>query len=396
MVTRVEAYLDNAATTKAAKEVVEIVSKAMLEDYGNPSSKHTKGVEAEKYIKQALEIISKTLKCHQKEIVFTSGGTESNNMAIIGAAMANKRSGNQVIVSSVEHSSVKAPFRYLEKQGFQVDYIPVLKDGTIDMESFKNMLSDDTILVSVMMVNNEIGTIEPIEEIGNMIKKFNKNILFHVYSIQAYGKMKIVPKKYNIDLMSVSGHKLHGPKGVGFLYIKEKTKINPIITGGGQQNRMRSGTENVPGIAGLGKAAELIYTSDFNKKIEYLYDLRAYFIEKLKMFDEVYINGVCDSEADDEKEHAISHIVSASFKGIKAEVLLHALEEKKIYVSSGSACSSNNPGVSSTLMAVGVDKELLDSTLRFSFCFDTTKEQLDYTIQALEELLPVLRKYKNY
>ncbi len=396
MVTRVEVYLDNAATTKAAKEVVEMVSKVMLEDYGNPSSKHTKGVEAEKYIKQALETISKTLKCHEKEIIFTSGGTESNNMAVIGAAMANKRGGNQVLVSSVEHSSVKAPFRYLEKQGFQVDYIPVLKDGTIDLESFKNMLTDDTILVSVMMVNNEIGTIEPIEEIGNIIKKFNKNILFHVDAIQAYGKMKIIPKKYNIDLMSVSGHKLHGPKGSGFLYIKEKTKINPIITGGGQQNKMRSGTENVPAIAGLGKAVELIYTSDFNKKAEYLYDLRAYFIEKLKMLDEVYINGVCDSKTDCEKAHVVSHIVSASFKGIKAEVLLHALEEKNIYVSSGSACSSNNPGVSSTLMAIGLDKELLDSTLRFSFCFDTTKEQLDYTIQALKELLPTLRKYKNY
>lgn len=396
MVTRVEVYLDNAATTKAAKEVVEIVSKVMLEDYGNPSSKHTKGVEAEKYVKQALEIISKTLKCNEKEIIFTSGGTESNNMAIIGAAMANRRSGNQVLVSSVEHSSVKAPFRYLEKQGFQVDYIPVLRDGTIDIESFKNMLTDDTILVSVMMVNNEIGTIEPIQEIGNIIKKFNKNILFHVDAIQAYGKMKIVPKKYNIDLMSVSGHKLHAPKGVGFLYIKEKTKINPIITGGGQQNKMRSGTENVPGIAGLGKAVELIYTSDFDKKIQYLYDLRAYFVEKLTMLDDVYINGICDSENNCEKMQTAAHVVSASFKGIKAEVLLHALEEKKIYVSSGSACSSNNPGVSSTLMAIELDKELLDSTLRFSFCFDTTKEQLDYTIQALKELLPTLRKYKNY
>lgn len=394
MVTSVEVYLDNAATTKAAKEVVEMVSKVMFEDYGNPSSKHTKGVEAEKYIKQALGTISKTLKCHEKEIIFTSGGTESNNMAIIGAAMANKRSGNQVLVSSVEHSSVKAPFRYLEKQGFQVDYIPVLKNGMIDLESFKNMLTDDTILVSVMMVNNEIGTMEPIQEIGNIIKKFNKNILFHVDAIQAYGKMKIVPKKYNIDLMSVSGHKLHGPKGSGFLYIKEKTKINPIITGGVQQNKMRSGTENVPGIAGLGKAVELIYTSDFDKKIQYLYDLRAYFIEKLMMLDDVYINGVCDSDC--KKMQTAAHVVSASFKGIKAEVLLHALEEKNIYVSSGSACSSNNPGVSSTLMAIALDKELLDSTLRFSFCFDTTKEQLDYTIQALKELLPTLRKYKNY
>jgi len=391
-----EAYLDNAATTKAAVEVVDIVSKAMLEDYGNPSSKHMKGVEAEKYIKTAKIIIAKTLKCQEKEIIFTSGGTESNNMAVIKAAMDNKRKGTHVIVSSIEHSSVKVPFQYLEKHGFQVDYIPVLHDGTIDIECLKNMLTDGTILVSVMMVNNEIGTIEPIEEIGQIIKKFNKDIIFHVDAIQAYGKMKINPKKMNIDLMSVSGHKLHGPKGVGFLYIKDKININPLILGGGQQKAMRSGTENVPGIAGLGKAAELIYMSDFEKKVNHLYALRKYFIEQLSKLEDVSVNGVYGQEEAYEKAHAVCHIVSASFRGIRAEVLLHALEDKHIYVSSGSACSSNKPGLSSILKAVGVDKELLDSTIRFSFCFDTTKAQLDYTIEVLKTILPTLRKFKSH
>ena len=245
-----EVYLDNAATTKAAKEVVDMVSKVMLEDYGNPSSKHIKGVTAENYIKETASIIAKSLKCQEKEIVFTSGGTESNNMAIIGAAMANKRKGNHVIVSGIEHSSVKEPFLYLEDNGFRVTFLPVDSDGVISLDALKEALDDETILVSVMMVNNEIGTIEPIGEIGDIVKKYNQDIIFHVDAIQAYGKLRIIPKRLGIDLLTVSGHKIHGPKGTGFIYIREKTKLKPIILGGGQQKGMRSGTENVPGIAG--------------------------------------------------------------------------------------------------------------------------------------------------
>ena len=382
-----EAYLDNSATTKCAREVIDIVVKTMGEDYGNPSSKHLKGVEAEKYVKNARQTIAKTLKCNEKEILFTSGGTESNNLAIIGTAMANKRRGNHVIVSSVEHSSVKEPFNFLEENGFRVTYLPVDERGVVSLDALRNSLDDETILVSVMYVNNEIGTVEPIEEIGHIVKDFNKDIVYHVDAIQAYGKFKIYPSKVNIDLLSVSGHKIHGPKGSGFLFIKDKTKIKPVIFGGGQQKGMRSGTENVPGIAGLGVAAGLIYDSSFNDKIAKMYELRKCFITKLQKIDGVTVNGFVSDDS------AAPHIVSASFKDVRAEVLLHALEDKNIYVSSGSACSSNRPGLSSTLVAIGLDKELLDSTIRFSFCFETTKEELDYTLDNLKEILPVLRKF---
>lgn len=381
-----EAYLDNSATTKCADEVVEICVKMMQTDYGNPSSKHMKGVDAEMYIKEARQIIAKSLKCLDKEILFTSGGTESNNLAIIGTAMANKRKGNHVIVSSVEHSSVKEPFNFLEQQGFRVTYLPVDKKGVVDIDELKAALDDETILVSVMYVNNEIGTVEPIEEIGHVVKGYNLDIVYHVDAIQAYGKYRIYPNKLNIDLLSVSGHKIHGPKGSGFLYIKDKTRIKPIIYGGGQQKGMRSGTENVPAIAGLGKAVSLIYNDTFDEKIEHLYELKDYFIDEISKLPDVQINS-------EKGKASAPQIVSVSFKGVRAEVLLHALEDQQIYVSSGSACSSNKPGLSNTLVAIGLDKSLLDSTLRFSFCYETTKEELDYTLENLEKLLPVLRKY---
>lgn len=384
-----EAYLDNSATTKCADEVIDIMIKLMKEDYGNPSSKHMKGVYAENYIKDAKKIIAASLKCLDKEIVFTSGGTESNNMAIIGSAMANKRKGNHLIVSSVEHSSVKEPFNYLEGQGFRVTYLPVDKDGIVSLDALKEALDEETILVSVMHVNNEIGAVEPIEEIGHIVKEYNSDIVYHVDAIQSYGKFKIVPKKYNIDLLSVSGHKIHGPKGSGFLYIKDKTRIKPIILGGGQQKGMRSGTENVPAIAGLSKAVGLIYNNDFENKINHLYELKDYFISELTQIEGVTINGKTGRES-------APQIVSASFAGIRAEVLLHALEDKNIYVSSGSACSSNKPGLSNTLVAIGLKPELLDCTIRFSFCYNTTKDELEYTIKVLNEILPVLRKYTRH
>lgn len=382
-----EAYLDNAATTQCASEVADTVVKLMREDYGNPSSKHKKGLEAENYIKHAAQTVAKSLKCQDKEILFTSGGTESNNLAIIGAAAANKRRGNHIITSSVEHASVKEPFRYLEEQGYRVSYLPVDKNGVVSLEALKQELCEETILVSVMWVNNEIGTIEPVEEIGRIVKAYHPEIVYHVDAIQAYGKLRTIPKKANIDLLSVSGHKIHGPKGVGFLYIKEKTKIKPILFGGGQQKAMRSGTENVPGIAGLGTAVELIYGKDYEENVETLYALREYFIGRLLTLDGVQLNGFRGREA-------APHIVSASFAGLdKAEVLLHALEERGIYVSSGSACSSNKPGISSTLEAIQVDQALLNAVIRFSFHFHTVKQELDYTIDTLAELLPKLRKY---
>lgn len=381
-----EAYLDNSATTKVYPEVIELMKKTMEEDYGNPSSKHMCGVRAENYIRQAKQIIAKTLKCEEKEILFTSGGTESNNMAIIGGAYANKRAGKHILVSPVEHSSVKEPMTFLEELGYEVEYLPVDSMGIVSPEAVKAALREDTILVSIMAVNNEIGTVEPIEEIGKIVKAHNPSILYHVDAIQGYGKFKIIPKNLGIDLLSVSGHKIHGPKGSGFLYIKDKTKIKPLIFGGGQQKGMRSGTENVPGIAGLGKAAEMVY-KNLTEDVNHMYELQDRLIAGVKEIEGVQVNGPVD------KALRAPHIVSVSFSGVRSEVLLHSLEDREIYVSSGSACSSNKPALSNTLVAINLDRNLLDSTIRFSLCPENTQEQIDYTIQVLKELMPMLRKF---
>ena len=384
-----EAYLDNSATTRCSESVRDMMVKVMMEDYGNPSSLHLKGVKAEEYIKQAKERIAKTLKVTEKEILFTSGGTESNNLAIIGGALANQRAGKHLITTSVEHASVAAVMKYLEEQGFEVTYLSVDKNGLISLEELEAAVREDTILVSMMQINNEIGAIEPVEKAAEIIKRKNPKTLVHVDAIQSYGKLRIYPKKMQIDMLSVSGHKLHGPKGVGFLYIKDKTKVKPLILGGGQQKGMRSGTENVPGIAGLGVACEEIYR-DFDANIEQMRKVKQAFLQGLEDIEGVHVNGLSG-------EDSSPHIVSVSFEGIdKSEALLHALEDKGIYVSAGSACSSNKPAVSATLKAIGVPEKLLTATLRFSFSVHTTVEEVEYTLQALEELLPFLRKYRSH
>lgn len=383
-----QVYLDNSATTKVFDSVKDIMVKIMTEDYGNPSSLHYKGVEAEKYIKEAKDIIAKSLRAKPQEIVFTSGGTESNNMAIIGTALANRRAGNHIITSTIEHASVYNVFGFLEEQGFKVSYIPVDEYGHLRQDVLGEIIDSETILVSCMYVNNEIGSVNPVGEIGELIKKKNPNTVFHVDAIQAYGKYKVVPKSMNIDLLSVSSHKIHGPKGAGFIYIKEGTKIKPIIYGGGQQKGMRSGTDNVPGAAGLAKAAEEIY-QEHEAKIDKMYGLKTHFIDRLSELSDVTVNGLTGRDS-------APHIISVSFAGVRSEVLLHALEDKGICVSSGSACSSNHPAVSGTLKGIGVKKELLDSTLRFSLSVFTTKEELDYTADVLKELLPFYRKYTRH
>lgn len=382
-----EAYLDNSATTVALPEVRDIVVKTMMEDYGNPSSLHKKGMEAEQYVKAAAERIARTLKAKPSEIVFTSGGTESNNMAIIGAARANRRAGKHIITSTIEHASVYNVFGYLEEEGYRVSYIPVDENGHLKEKELEAAIDEETTLVSVMYVNNEVGSVNPIEEIGALIKRKNPKTIFHVDAIQAYGKYRINPKKEHIDLLSVSSHKIHGPKGVGFLYIKDGTKIVPVVYGGGQQKGMRSGTHNVPGIAGLGVAAEKIY-EDHEAKIARMYGVKREFVKLVQELPETKINGLTD-------EQSAPHVVSVSFAGVRSEVLLHALEERGIYVSSGSACSSNHPAVSGTLRGIGVERELLDSTLRFSFSIFTTEEEIRYCAQMLSELLPVLRRYRR-
>lgn len=381
-----EAYFDNSATTKVLDSVKEIVVKVMTEDYGNAAAKHRKGFEAENYIKAARAVIAKTLKVQEKEILFTSGGTESNNTALIGAALANPWNGRHIISSAIEHASVYNPLGFLEELGYEITYLPVDSLGHISLKELSEAIRPDTVLVSVMYVNNEVGSVEPVEEIARVIKSKNAKTLFHVDAIQAYGKYTIRPKRQGIDLLSASSHKFHGPKGVGFLYIEEKVKVKPLIYGGGQQ-KLRSGTENVPGVAGMGQAAKEMY-QNHEEKVDYLYSLKEYMMERIREVDGTHLNS-------EEGRKSAPQIVSVSFEGVKSEVLLHALEDRNIYVSSGSACSSNHPGVSDTLKGIGLKKELLDSTLRFSFSIFNTREEIDYTIGVLQELLPVLRRYQR-
>ena len=383
-----EAYLDNSATTRVDAQVQELMKKLMDVDFGNPSSRHQKGVVAEGYIKEARQKIAATLKVDPKELIITSGGTESNNMALIGTALAAKRKGNHIITTAVEHPSVKATASFLEEQGFRITFLSVDSRGQISLEDLKEALTPDTILVSIMYVNNEIGTIQPVEEAAKLVHATVPGAVFHVDAIQSYGKMRIYPAKMHVDLLSVSGHKIHGPKGSGFLYIKDKTKIHPLLNGGGQQRGMRSGTENVPAIAGLGVAAERIYTG-FEEKFDRMYTLREHFIEEVTKIPGVHVNGHTD------RSNA-PHIVSVSTEGVRAEVLLHALEDKEIYVSAGSACSSNKPSVSHTLKSIGLKPELLDATIRFSFCVETTEEEIDYAVKEMAALVPMLQKYTRH
>ena len=380
-----EVYLDNSATTMAYECVGDIVRKVMCEDYGNPSSMHAKGVEAEQYIKEAKETFAKLLKVEDKEIFFTSGGTESDNLALRGVAHANQRAGKHLITSAIEHPAIINTMRHLEEEGFRVTYLPVDRYGRISLTALKEALCEETILVSVMYVNNEVGSVQPIQEAASIVKAYNKNILFHVDAVQGFGKYRIYPRKLKVDLCSVSGHKIHGPKGTGVVYIGENVKIKPIVYGGEQQKNVRSGTENVPGIAGLSLAAKTIY-QDLDVKVAKMRSLKKHFIEGVSGIEDTTIHGLYD-------ETSAPHIISVGFAGIRSEVLLHALEEKGIYVSSGSACASNHPQVSGVLRGIGARQEFLDATLRFSMSEFTTLQEIDYTLDTLYNIVPRLRKY---
>ena len=383
-----EAYFDNSATTRCYPEVAEIVVKTMTEDFGNPSAMHLKGVEAEKYVREAAQILAKILKVNEKEIIFTSGGTESNNLALFGGADANKRSGNHIITTSVEHAAVGQPAERLEQMGYEVTIVPVDHRGVVQLEALEKALRPDTILVSTMYVNNEVGAVMPVEEIAKLVHEKSPKALYHVDAIQAFGKYRIYPKKAGIDMLSVSSHKIHGPKGVGFLYINEKARIQAQILGGGQQAGMRSGTDNVPGIAGLGVAAKMVYT-DFDKKIEHMYQLKARLAEGFLKLPDVRLNGM-------EIREGAPQILSASFLGVRSEVLLHTLEEKGIYVSAGSACSSHKRKAAGTLSAMGMEAAQRESTLRFSFSEENTFEEVDYALEVIGQVLPMLRRYSRH
>lgn len=382
-----EVYLDNSATTRCSEGVIEAMTEVMRNAYGNPSSKHNKGVEAENYCKKATEMLAAELKCQPKEILFTSCGTESNNLAIKGIVYAYHRTGKHIITSKVEHPSVSKVVAELEKEGFEVTYLNVDKNGMVDVSEYESVLRPDTILTTIMMVNNEVGSRQPIEELAAVKKRVCPNSFFHTDAVQGFGKYKVHPTKMGVDLLSISGHKFHGPKGIGALYIKNGVRIKPQMLGGGQQNDLRSGTHAVPGIVGLGQAAKEAY-EDFDKKTEYLYECKKHLREGLLTIEGVKLLGP-------DAKGGAPHIVSASFAPVRSEVLLHALEAKGIYVSSGSACSSNKPGLSNTILAIGTPREKADSVIRFSLCEDNTIEEMDYCIETLKEMLPKLKKYSR-
>ncbi|MBR4707727.1 MAG: cysteine desulfurase [Pseudobutyrivibrio sp.] len=381
-------YFDNSATTRCSDEAVAIMNKCLLEDFGNPSSLHNMGAKGKDYLKSSREIIAGILKAQPKEIYFTSGGTEGNNLAIRGGVYAKRRRGNHIITTKIEHASVLNPIKALEKEGFEVTYLGTDEYGVISLDELKAALREDTIFVSIMVVNNEIGAIQPVEEAAKIIKNFNKDIIFHVDAIQAFGKLRLLPKKWGVDLLTVSGHKIHGPKGSGFIFINEAIYniMVPLILGGGHERGMRSGTENVPAIAALGVAAKAAYDNlDENRK--HLYAMRHRLIEGVSAIDGVSVNGHLD-------ETNAPQIVSVSIKGnrTRAQVILNALQDNYgIYVSAGSACSSNKPAISETLKSIGLEKDLLERTIRFSFCPENTMEEVDAAVAALTELVPMMQ-----
>ncbi len=380
-------YFDNSATTRCADEAVAIMNKCLLEDFGNPSSLHNMGAKGKDYLKESREIIAGILKVQPKEIYFTSGGTEGNNLAIKGGVNAKKRRGNHIITTKIEHASVLNPMKAFEKEGFDVTYLGTDEYGVINLDELKSALREDTIFVSIMMVNNEIGALQPIDEAAKIVKSFNKDIIFHVDAIQAFGKLRILPKKLNIDLLTVSGHKIHGPKGSGFIYINEAIYniMVPQILGGGHERGMRSGTENVPAIAALGVAAKMAY-ENLDENQNHLYAMRHRLIEGVSSIEGVSVNGHLDN-------NSAPQIVSVSIKGnrTRAQVILNALQDNYgIYVSAGSACSSNKPAISETLKSIGLEKDLLERTIRFSFCPENTMEEVEAAIKALTELVPMM------
>ena len=376
-----EIYLDNSATTKPYQEVVDKMVLALTTQYGNPSSIYKKGIEVEREIKEIRRNIARSLGAKETEIYFTSGGTECNNTIIRSVANLNKKTKNHIISTVIEHPSVLNTLKDLEADGFEVTYLPVGKYGKISLENLKNAIKKETILVSVMHVNNEIGTIQPIEEIGKYLKSLDEKVYFHVDGVQSYAKIKFRPSRYNIDFMSVSGHKLHGPKGIGFMYVKENNRIKPLLTGGGQEIGIRSGTENVPGIYGIGEAVRIL-NQDLEGTIDKVRGLRDLLKEEiLANIDNVKINS---------PEDGVCHVLNVSFRGVRGEVLLHYLEQKEIYVSTGSACSSKKKG-SHVLNAIGLTPDEIEGAIRFSLSDLNTKEEIMQTVEVLKESVSDLR-----
>lgn len=380
-----EIYFDNSATTRVLPEVAELAYRLMCEDYGNPSALYGRGLQAEKLLAQARERIARTLKVLPKEIFFTSGGTEANNLALRGAMQAARRRGNHLIVSAVEHPAVLKTAEALREQGYELDFLPVDEHCHVQPAELARLLRPETCLVSVMLVNNEVGAVQPVAELKTVIEQANSDALLHVDAVQAYGKMVIEPRAWGVDMLSVSGHKLHAPKGAGFLYVKEGVRLIPQQTGGGQESGLRSGTENMPGICALGLAAELAY-----QHLDERMTLAAAIKERL-------LNGL--GELPDWRlnspEQALPNVVNISFGGVKSEVLLHMLEEAGLLVASGSACAAKKDHLSHVLQAMGFDRARIEGAIRFSFSCLNTPEEAEQAAaivcRAVSELRAVLR-----
>ena len=375
-----EAYLDNSATTRVDAQVQELMKKLMDVDFGNPSSRHQKGVVAEGYIKEARQKIAATLKVDPKELIITSGGTESNNMALIGTALAAKRKGNHIITTAVEHPSVKATASFLEEQGFRITFLSVDSRGQISLEELKEALTPDTILVSIMTANNEIGTIEPIKELGRVAHEHG--VLFHTDAVQAVGHIPISVKNDNIDMLSLSAHKFHGPKGIGVLYAKKGVRLTSLIAGGAQERGKRAGTENIPAI--LGMAAALQDACDhMEENTHHCLELRERLIAGLSKIPHSVLNG--------DREHRLPSNVHFCFEGIEGESLLLLLDQKGICASSGSACTSGSLEPSHVLLAIGRPHEIAHGSMRLSLGEENTMAEVDYMLQAIPEVVAYLR-----
>lgn len=378
-------YFDNSATTKPYKEVIDSFVKVATDYFGNPSSLHNFGGKAEKLLTQGRKQIAELLKVKPNEIVFTSGGTESNNLAIKGAAVMNRGRGKHIITTAVEHASVRETMNVLREHGFRVTFIPVNEEGRVSVHDIKRAICDDTILVSVMHVNNEVGTIQPIQEIGSVLKDYPK-ILFHVDNVQGIGKVPLDLYKSYVDLCSYSGHKFHGLKGTGILFIREGVHISPLFSGGSQEWKLRCGTENVAGIVGMAKALRMTIEKQ-NLYVQDLYQMKEKMITELGQIEGIIVHTPLKDSA--------PHIINFSVKGFKAEVFVHALEEKGIYISTTSACSSKKKAATSTLIAMNVPEDIAKSAVRVSLSYNNTMDEGNQVLLAIKETVKILKEVMN-
>lgn len=377
-------YFDNSATTKPYDEVIEAVSKGMKEYFGNPSSLHKIGMNCEKRLNEAREYFASTIKCNKEEIYFTSGGSEGNNLILKGLL----KPGHHFITTAFEHHSIISTCKQLEEKGVKVTYLDVDSEGRISLEDLEEAITKDTVLVSIMQVNNEIGVIQDIEAIGKLIKERSSRAKFHVDAVQGYGKLLIDVNKSNVDFLTVASHKIHGPKGVGFIYIKKGIILNSLISGGSQEKGIRAGTENLPGIIGFEKAAQMTF-EEMESRYDKVLELKKYFVERLNEIKDIRVNGEIDGFS--------PYILNVSFLGVRAEVLLHLLEEQNIYVATGSACTSKSSAAhgSYVIKSLGLSNKEVESAIRFSFSYENTKEEVDYTIDVLKKSLMFLRRVKR-